>query len=91
LRVFENRVLRRVFGPKRDEMMGDWRKLHSEELHNLYSTPDIIRIMKSRRMKWAGHLARMGKRGMHIGCWWESQKEVDHLEDQDVGGWTILK
>jgi hypothetical protein len=55
LRVFENRVLRRIFGPKRDEVMGDWRKLHNEELHNLYSPPNIIRMMKSGRMRWAGH------------------------------------
>jgi hypothetical protein len=59
--VFENRVLRRIFGPKRDEVTGEWRKLHSEKLHNLYSSSDIIRQIKSRRMKWAGHEARMGE------------------------------
>jgi uncharacterized membrane protein len=59
LRVFENRVLRRIFEPKRDAT-GDWRKLHNEELHNLYSLPNIIRMIKSRRMRWAGHVARMG-------------------------------
>jgi hypothetical protein len=59
--VFENRVLRRMFGPKRDEVKGEWRKLHNEELHNLYSSPDIIRKVKSRRMKWAGYVARMGE------------------------------
>jgi hypothetical protein len=59
--VFENRVLRRIFGPKRDEVTGEWRKLHSEELHILYSSPDIIRKIKSRRMRWAGHVARMGE------------------------------
>jgi hypothetical protein len=59
--VFENRVLRRIFGPKRDEVMGEWRKLHSGELHNLYSSTDIIRQIKSRRMRWAGHVARMGE------------------------------
>jgi hypothetical protein len=59
--VFENRVLRRIFGPKRDEVTGEWRKLHNEELHNLYSYPDIIRQVKSRRMRWAGHVARMGE------------------------------
>jgi hypothetical protein len=59
--VFENRVLRRIFGPKRDEVAGEWRELHSEELHNLYSSPDIIRQVKSRRMRWAGHVARMGE------------------------------
>jgi hypothetical protein len=57
--MFENRVLRRIFGPKRDGVMGGWRKLHNEELHNLYSSPSIIRIMKSRMMRWAGHVARM--------------------------------
>jgi hypothetical protein len=61
LRVFENRVLRRILGPKRDEVMGEWRKLFSGELHNLYSLPDIISQMKSRRMRWAGHVARMGE------------------------------
>jgi hypothetical protein len=60
LRVFENRVLRRIFGPKRDEVTGEWRKLHSGELHNLYSSPDINRQIKSRRMRWAGHAACMG-------------------------------
>jgi hypothetical protein len=59
LRVFENRVLRRIFGPKRDEVNGEWRKLHNEELHNLYSSPDIIRQIKSRQMRWAGHVARV--------------------------------
>jgi hypothetical protein len=59
--VFENRVLRGMFGPKRDEVTGEWRKLHSEELHNLYSSPDIIRQIKSRRMRWARHVARMGE------------------------------
>jgi hypothetical protein len=61
LRVFENRVLRRICGPKRDEVTGEWRKLHSEELHNLYSSPDIIRQVKSSRMRWAGHVAHMGE------------------------------
>jgi hypothetical protein len=60
LRVFENRVLRIIFGPKRDEVTGGWKKLH-DELHNLYSSPSIIRLIKSRRMRWAGHVARMGE------------------------------
>jgi hypothetical protein len=59
--VFENRVLRRISGPKRDEVTGEWRKLHNEELHNVYSSPDIISQIKSRRMRWAGHVARMGE------------------------------
>jgi hypothetical protein len=59
--VFENRVLRRIFGPKRDEATGDWRILHNEELNDLYSSPNIIRLIKSRRMRCEGHVARMGK------------------------------
>jgi hypothetical protein len=62
LRVFENRVLRRRFGPKRDEVTGGWRKLHNEELHSVYSSPSITRMIKSRRMRWAGHVARMGEK-----------------------------
>jgi hypothetical protein len=76
--VFEIRVLRRIFGPKGDEVMGEWRKLHNEELGDLYSLPSIIRIIKSRRMRWAGHVARMQRRGTRIGYWSESQKERDH-------------
>jgi hypothetical protein len=60
LRVLENRVLRRIFGPKGDEVMGDWRKLRNEELHNLYSSPNPIRMIKRRRMRWGGYVARMG-------------------------------
>jgi hypothetical protein len=62
LRLFENRVLRKIFEPKRDVVTGEWRKLHNEELRGLYSSPSIIRIMKSRRMRWAGHVARMGEK-----------------------------
>jgi hypothetical protein len=60
LRVFENRVPSRIFGPKRDEVTGDWMKLHNEEVHNLCSSPNILRMIKSRRIRWAGHVARMG-------------------------------
>jgi hypothetical protein len=76
--VFENRVLRRIFGPKRDEVRGEWRKLHNEELRDLYSSPSIIRIIKSQRMRWADHVTRMGRRGTLIDYWWESQKKRDH-------------
>jgi hypothetical protein len=62
LGVFENRVLRRIFGPKRNEVTGEWRKLHNEELHDLYSSPSIIRIIKARRMRWTRHVARMGEK-----------------------------
>jgi hypothetical protein len=78
LRVFVSRVLRRVFGPKRDEVTGEWRKLHNEELRDLYSLPSKIRIIKWRRMRWAGHVARMGRRGTRIDYLWESQRERDH-------------
>jgi hypothetical protein len=65
LRVFENRVLRRIFGPKREEDR-QWRKLHNDELHNLYSSPNIVRVIESKRMRWAGHVARMGEgRGVY--------------------------
>jgi hypothetical protein len=63
--VFESKVLRRVFGLKRDEVIGDWRKLHNEKLHNLYSSPSIIGMIKSRSIKWAGHAARRGRRNAY--------------------------
>jgi hypothetical protein len=72
--VFENRVLRKIFGPKRDEVTGEWRKMHNEELHNLCSSSDIIKQIKSRRMRWAGHVARMGDETC-TRFWWESPKE----------------
>jgi len=91
LRVFENRVLRRVFGPKRDEVTWDWRKLHNEELRDLYSLTNIVRVVKSRRMRWAGHVASMGEgRGVHrvkVG----NLRETDHWGDPDVSGRIILR
>jgi hypothetical protein len=69
LRVFENRVLNRIFEPKRDEMTGEWRKLHNEELRDLYSSPSIITIIKSRRMRRAGHVARLGGRRTRVDYW----------------------
>jgi hypothetical protein len=75
--VFENRVLRRIFGPKRDEVTGDWRKLHNRGLHILYSSPNIVRMIKSRRVRWTGHVARKGKRNVYrilVG----RRKERDH-------------
>jgi len=66
LRVFENMVLRRIFGPRRDKVIGEWRRLHNEKLNDLFSSPNIVGVIKSRRMKWAGHVARMGEeRGVY--------------------------
>jgi hypothetical protein len=75
LKVFENRVLRRIFGPKRDEVTGEWRKIHTEELHDLYSSPNIVRVIKSRRMRWAGHVARMDEGEVCTGFWWGNVRE----------------
>jgi hypothetical protein len=75
---FENRMLRRIFGPKREGTIGGWRKLHSEELRDLCPSPNIIKMIKSRIMRWAGNVARMGEKGMHVEFRWESQKERDH-------------
>jgi hypothetical protein len=82
-------VLKRIFGPKRDEVTGCWGKLRNEKLHNLYSLPSIIRMIKSGRTRWAGHVAQMDRRGIYVGCWWKSQKERDNYEDQDIGGLII--
>jgi hypothetical protein len=79
LKMFENRVLRRMFQPKRNEVIAGGRKLHNVELHNLYPSPSTIGMMKTRRMRWAGHVAQMGRSGMHIGYWWQSQKEKKTL------------
>jgi hypothetical protein len=86
LRVFENRVLRRIFEPKRDEVTGEWRKLHNEELHNLYSSPDIIRQVKSRRIRWVGHVACMGEERKVYKVLVGKPEGKNHLEDQGVGG-----
>ena len=90
LRAIENRVLKRIFGSKRDEVTGEWRKLRNEELYDLYSSPHIIRTIKSRRMRWAGHVARMGeRRGIYRVLGGESE-ERDHLEDPGLDGRIIL-
>jgi hypothetical protein len=91
LRVFENRVLRRILGPKRDEVAGEWRKLHNEELNDLYCSPNIIWVIKSRRMGWAGHVAHVGRGEVHTEFWWANLRERDHLEDPGLDGRLILK
>jgi hypothetical protein len=88
LRVFDNRELRRIFGPKRDED-GSWRKLHNNELHSLYSSPNIFRVIKSRRMRWAGHVARMGE--VFTGFWLGDPAVRDHWEDLYVGRRITLR
>ena len=75
LRIFESRMLRRIYGPKRDEVTGEWRKLHNEELDDMYFPPNIVRVIKSRRMRWAGHVARMGIGETYTGFWWGNLKE----------------
>jgi len=88
LRMSENMVLGRIFGPRSDEVTGEWRRLHNEELNDLYSSPNIVRVIKSRRMRWVGHVAHMGEeRGVYR---WGNRRERDHWEDLGVDGWIIL-
>jgi hypothetical protein len=89
LRVFENRMLR-IFGPKREED-GSWRKLHNDELHSLYSSPRIVRVIKSKRMRWGGHEAHMGEGRVFTGFWLGGPKARDHWDDLGVGGRITLR
>ena len=91
LRVFENRVLRRIFGPKRGEVTGEWRKLHDVEFNGLYSSSSIVRVIKSRRMRWAGHVARMGEKRDVYRVLVGKPREGDHLKDPDVDRRIILR
>jgi hypothetical protein len=90
LRVFENMVPRRIFGPKKDEVTGEWKKLHNEELNDLYCSPNIIWVNKTRRMRWEGHVARMGE--VYTGFWWsdprerERQRETTRKTQARMGG-----
>jgi len=90
LKVFENMVLRRIFGPRKDEVTGKWRRLHNEEINGLYSSPNIVRVITSRRMRWAGHVVRMGEERGVLGSWWGNRMERDHWGDLGVDGWIIL-
>ena len=89
--VFENRVLRRIFGPTRDEVTGEWRRLYNKKLYALYCSSAIIRLIKSRRLIWAGHVARRGREEVHGGFWWGNLREVGCLKYLDVDGRIILK
>jgi hypothetical protein len=89
LRVFENRALGRIFEPKSDEVTGEWRKLHNEELHDLYSSPNIVRVIKL-RVRWAGRVARMWRREARIGFGCGNLRERDGLGDPGVDGRIIL-
>ena len=91
LRVFENMVLRRIFGPRRDEVTGVWRRLYNEELNDLYRSPNIVRVIKPRRMRRAGHVARTRERISCTGIWWGNLSESDHLGDPGVDGRIILR
>jgi hypothetical protein len=86
----ENRVLRRIFGPRRDEVTGEWRKCHNEVLHDLYSSPNIVRVIKLRKMKWAGMYHGWGRTEACIGFSWGNLMEIDHWEDPGVGGRILL-
>jgi hypothetical protein len=87
LTVFENSLLRRILGPRMDELTGEWRRL--QDLHDLYSSPNIIRVIKSRRMRWVNHI--WGRGEVCTGFWWGVLKEGDHLEDLCTDGRIILK
>jgi hypothetical protein len=91
LRVFENRVLRKIFVPKGEEVSGEWRKLHNEELNALYSSSNVTGMIKPTRMRWAGYVAYMGEGEVHTGTWWGNLWERDHLEDPGIDGKIIWR
>jgi hypothetical protein len=100
LRVLENKMLRRKFGLKRKEVIGEWRKLHTEELNDLYCSPNIVQVIKSGSMRWAGksgsmrwagHVVRMGRVEIYMGFWWGNLRERDHLEDPGIDEKIILR
>ena len=80
-----------IFGPKRDEVTGEWRKLHNEELNDLYSSQNLSQVIKSRRLRWVGHVARMGSEEVYTGFCWGNLRERDHLKDPGVDGSITLK
>jgi len=90
LRMFENMVLRKIFGPRRDEVTGKWRRLHNEELNDLYSSSNIVRVIKTRIMRWVGNVARMGEERGRVGSWWGNRREGGHWGELGVDRWIIL-
>jgi hypothetical protein len=90
-RVFENRLLRKIFGPKRDKVTGEWIKLHNEELNDLYSSLNIVWVIKSRRMRWVRHVAHMGRGELYTAFWWGNLWERDHLKDRGINGRILLR
>jgi len=91
LKVLENKVLRRIFGPKWDMVTKDWRKLHNKECNDLYFSPNIFWVIKSRRMRWAGCVAHMGERRGVYSVWWRNLKERDHMGDTGIDGRITIK
>jgi hypothetical protein len=89
--VSQNRALRRIFGPRSYKVTGTWRRLHNEELNDLHSSPNIIRVIKSRRMRWAGHVESMGDERGAYRVWWGNLRTGDHLGDVDVDGRIMTK
>jgi hypothetical protein len=91
LRMFENRVLRKIFGTKRDEVTREWRKLNIEQINDLYYSPNFVRIIKARTIRWAGHVDRMGRRDAYTWFWWGTLRERDHFRDTGLDGRIILR
>ena len=89
--MFDKRVLRRLYGSRRDEATREWRRLHNKELNDLYPSPNVIRVSKSRIMRWVEHVARMGRGQVFTGFWWGNLRVTDHLEDPGLDGWLIFK
>jgi hypothetical protein len=87
----ENMVLRRTFGPRREEVTGEWRRLHNEEINDLYCSLNIVRVIKSKRMRWAGYVARIGEESGCIGYWWGNRRDRAHWGGLGVDGWIILR
>ena len=90
-KLFENGVLRGIFGPERDEITGEWRKIHNEEFNDLCCSPNIVQVIKLRRMRWAGHVARVGRGEAYAYFLWGNLREINHLEDVGVDGRIILR